>query len=74
MIPCLLKSSITKWIAYPNVNPLSKYQTTRNGYEYKKRKHFVPLYRTGGTFEFYVGLIARLAWYYLSFKLYLTWL
>lgn len=54
--------------------PLSKYQTTRNGYEYKKRKYFIPLYRTGGTFEFYVGLIARLAWYYLSFKLYLMWL
>lgn len=54
--------------------PLSKYHTTAHGYEYKKRKHYMPLYRTGGTFEFYVGLIVRLAWYYLSFKLYFMWL
>lgn len=48
--------------------PFQTWMISKNGHPYKYRKYKVPLYRTGGNFEFYFGLIARILWYIMSVR------
>lgn len=48
--------------------PFQQWTISKNGHPYKKRKRKMKLYHTGGQFEFYFGLIARILWYWMSIR------